>query len=215
MSDAPQPGWIDGTLAGEFPQLRLWSTVAAARSGSSTPGLRERLRVLSGRFGGAQAVQLRTTPIPHAYRVFFRHIGLDPDTDRTPVEAAIVSRLLHGGFRSRGLIEDALLIAVAETGVPLWALDEATLDGPLGIRPAGAAEQLGRGALANELVEGRLVVADAGGPVAELFGEPPYAHAPGPRTTTLRIYTVQVDGVPAIHIEEAFWLAHEALDSVS
>ena len=108
-----------------------------ARPGRSTPGLRERLKALSSRFYGAQAVQLRTDPIPHAYRVFYRHVGLDPDTERTPVEAAVVNRLLHGGFRSRGLVEDALLVAVAETGVPLWALDEATLDGAIGIRMAG------------------------------------------------------------------------------
>ena len=108
-----------------------------ARPGRSTPGLRERLRTLSSRFHGAQAIQLRTDPIPHAYRVFYRHVGLDPDTERTPVEAAVVDRLMHGGFRSRGLVEDALLIAVAETGVPLWALDDATLEGALGIRLAG------------------------------------------------------------------------------
>ena len=45
-------------------------------------------------------------------------------------------RLMHGGFESHGALEDALLLAVVETGVPIWALDDATLDGPLGIRAA-------------------------------------------------------------------------------
>jgi DNA/RNA-binding domain of Phe-tRNA-synthetase-like protein len=213
MTDELERGWADEALQAEHPELRLWSTTIAARPGRSTPGLRERLRVLSSRFHGAQAVQLRTDPIPHAYRVFYRHVGLDPDTERTPVEAAVVNRLLHGGFQSRGLIEDALLIAVAETGVPLWALDEATLDGPLGIRTAGDRESLGRGELADDAQPGRLVVADAAGPVAELFGDPPAAHAPGKTTDLLRVFAVQVAGVPSIHVEEAFWLASEALDS--
>ncbi len=48
--------------------------------------MKERLRLLSDRFGGAQAIALRQKPIPWAYRVFFRHIGLDPDRTPTPVE---------------------------------------------------------------------------------------------------------------------------------
>ena len=214
MSAPPlEPGWVAADLQAEFPELRLWSARQAARPGRSTPGLRARLKGLSSRFYGAQAVQLRTDPIPHAYRVFYRHVGLDPDTERTPVEAAIVNRLLHGGFRSRGLIEDALLVAVAETGVPLWALDEATLQGPIGIRTAGETESLGRGEYAPDARPGRLVVADEASPVAELFADPAPGHAPGDRTETLRVYAVQVAGVPAIHVEEAFWLMAEALDS--
>ena len=91
--------------------------------------MRERLRHLANRFRGAEAVLMRTRPIPHAYRVFFRHIGLDPDAQRTPVEQRALERLMHGGFRSAGIVEDALTIAIMETGVPVWALDAA--------RPAG------------------------------------------------------------------------------
>jgi DNA/RNA-binding domain of Phe-tRNA-synthetase-like protein len=160
-------------------------------------------------------VQLRTDPIPHAYRVFYRHIGLDPDHERTPVEQAAVNRLLDGSFRSRGLIEDALLVAVAETGVPLWALDDGTLEGELALRPAGEGERLGRAGHASDVRPGRLVIADAEGPVAELFGEPAPGHAPGPDTDAICVYAVQVAGVPTIHVEEAFWLASEALDSAS
>jgi DNA/RNA-binding domain of Phe-tRNA-synthetase-like protein len=206
-------GWVAADVQAEFPELRLWSVRHEARPGRSTPGLRERLRALSSRFYGAQAVQLRTDPIPHAYRVFYRHVGLDPDTERTPVEAAVVNRLLHGGFRSRGLVEDALLVAVAETGVPLWALDEGTLDGTIGIRMATDTESLGRGEYASDARPGRLVVADQTSPVAELFADPQAGHAPGEGTEVLRIYAVQVAGVPAIHVEEAFWLASEALDT--
>ena len=145
----------------EFPELRLWSLRVARRArAAAPPGLRERLRALSDRFHGAQAVQLRTDPIPHAYRVFFRHVGLDPDTERTPVEAAVVDRLLHGGFRSRGLVDDALLVAVVETGVPLWALDDDTRR-RRARHPAGGRARVARARRVRaDARPGRLVVAD-------------------------------------------------------
>ena len=45
--------WIDPEVAEEFPELRLHELTLDARSGSSPPELRERLRVLSDRFRGA------------------------------------------------------------------------------------------------------------------------------------------------------------------
>jgi DNA/RNA-binding domain of Phe-tRNA-synthetase-like protein len=209
----PELGWIAQEVRVEFPELSIWTMTVPARPGRSNAGLRERLRSLSSRFHGAKAIQLRTDPIPHAYRVFFRHVGLDPDTDRSPVEAAAIDRLMRGGFASQGLVEDALLIAVAETGVPMWALDEAKVEGALGIRLAGERERLGRSELAPDLRSGRLVVADDLGPVAELFGDPAPGHGVGKETTALRLFTVQPAGVPTIHVEEALWLTTEALDS--
>ena len=209
----PRLGWIAEEVRAEFPELRLWTMTVAARPQRSNHGLKERLRTLSSRFHGARAIQLRTDPVPHAYRVFFRHVGLDPDTDRTPVEAAALDRLVHGGFRSHGLVEDALLIAIAETGVPVWALDDATVRGELGIRLARERELLGRHELAPDLGQGRLVVADDDSPLAELFGDPGPGHGVQPTTTALRLFTVQPSGVPTIHVEEALWLVVEALDS--
>jgi hypothetical protein len=60
--------------------------------------VKERLRALSDRFGGAQAITLRQKPIPWAYRVFFRHIGLDPDRTLTPIEQVSLDRMRHGSF---------------------------------------------------------------------------------------------------------------------
>lgn len=191
----PEAGWIDPGVQDEFPELRLWSLPVAAAPGRSTPGLRRRLRVLSDRFHGARAIRLRTDPIPHAYRVLFRHIGLDPDTRRIPIEAVVLDRLVKGGFASRGLLDDALAIALIETGVAVWALDDARVDGSLGIRAEGD----------------RLVVADATSTVCALFADPAPDRSPGPRTELLRLFTVQPPGVPAIHIEEALWTAAEAL----
>ena len=168
---ALEEGWIDRELALEFPELRIVS-VLAPNPGRRTPTvLRERLALLADRFHGARALTLRREPVPAAYRVFFRHVGLDPDAQRTPVEAAALDRLVRGGFVSRGPLEDALLVAVVETGVPVWAVDAARLDGPLGLRSARAGERLGEGEYAADLAPGRVLVADAAGPVAVLFGE--------------------------------------------
>jgi DNA/RNA-binding domain of Phe-tRNA-synthetase-like protein len=198
-----EEGWIDTELAAEFPELRLVSVAVPAPAQRSSPALRQRLRILADRFHGAHAVTMRRQPVPAAYRVFFRHIGLDPDVQRTPVEAAALGRLLQGGFVSRGSIEDALLVAVVETGVPVWALDAERVDGPLGLRGARAGERLGEGEYADDLAPGRMVVADAAAPVAVLFGDIAPSRRPRRETTRLRLFAVAVPGVPALHLEEA------------
>ncbi len=137
-------GRIDPEVAAEFPELRLWCLTLAARSGRSPAELRERLREMSDRFRGPQAVVMRQRPVPWAYRVFFRHIGLDPDEHRTPVEALALERLKAGGFKSRSLLDDALTVAVMETGVPVWALDAERVEGELALRPGGSRRALRR-----------------------------------------------------------------------
>ena len=76
-----------------------------------------------------QAVNLRHQPIPWAYRVFFRHIGLDPDEQRTPVEELALERMKDGGFKSQSLLDDALTIAIVESGVALRAFDADRVEG--------------------------------------------------------------------------------------
>ncbi len=208
----PERGWVDAGLAQELPELALWTLVAGdPPARRSPPEVRQRLGLLASRFRGGEAVELRRRPVPHAYRVFFRQIGLDPDDQRTPVEEAAMRRLMHGGFESHGALEDALLLALVETGVPIWALDDATLDGPLGIREARSGEQRPRpDGFADDLPPGRLVVADAAGPVAVLFGDPDARHAVTRRTERIRLFTLQVGGVPDVHVSEALWTAIEA-----
>ena len=199
MSDEPPSvGRIAPAVAAEFPDLALWRLDVDALSGRSPDDVRERLRHLASRFRGAEAMLMRTRPIPHAYRVFFRHIGLDPDAQRTPVEQRALERLMHGGFRSAGIVEDALTIAIMETGVPVWALDASGLRGDLEVREEG----------------GRLVVADARGPLALLFGEPEPEHAVTKETRRVALFSIQVAGVPSIHVGEALWLAAEILEDV-
>ncbi len=103
------------------------------------------------------------------------------------------------------------MVAVVETSVPVWAVDDERVDGPLGIRPARPGERLGEGELADELPAGRLVVADAAGVVGVLFGALAAGRLPTRSTRALRLFSVQAPGVPEIHVSEAFWTCIECL----
>lgn len=189
-------GLVEPAVRAEFPGLRLHWTMLEATVRPSPREIGHRLDALSDRYRGAGVVAMRTKPIPHAYRSFFRQVGLDPDASRIPSEEAAVQRLLHGRFRSRDTLEDARLIALVETGVPVWALDASRVDqDSLGIRISG----------------GRLIVADAERVHATLFAEPEPGCVPGPRTRRMVLFAIAVEGVPAIHVEEALWVAAEVL----
>jgi DNA/RNA-binding domain of Phe-tRNA-synthetase-like protein len=209
-------GTVAPELRAEFPGLRLlWLTVASGLRASPRE-VKRRLRELSSRYRGEHVIAMRTQPIPHAYRVFYRQIGLDPDVTRIPSEAAAVDRLMHGGFKSRTLIDDACLIALIETGVPVWSLDADHLDaGGLGIRPTVKGDHLGTGEYSTELPTGRLAVADPARVHALLFEPVAPGHRVGRRTERVALFAIGVDGVPTIHLEEALWIAVEAARSGS
>jgi DNA/RNA-binding domain of Phe-tRNA-synthetase-like protein len=208
---SPVEGWVAAELAEEFPRLGVVYMTVEARTGKTPAGVRQRLRMLSSRFRGGAAIAMRHEPVPWAYRVFFRHIGLDPDITRTPVEQAAVDRLVAGEFRSTNIVRDALLIAVVETGVALWALDADTIEEPLGIRTTLPGDTLGRGPDAEPVTPGRLAVADAAGPLGILFGPMGRGHAVGGETRRMTLLAVRVDGVPSIHVEEALWTCASVL----
>lgn len=204
-------GAVEPSLAVELPGLRLrWTVVEVARGGTPR-GVRERLDAIATRLRGPDMVAWRSRPVPQAYRVAFRHLGLDPDVQRPPAEEAIVDRLLGGGLGSGDRIGDALTLGSVETGVALTAFDEATLDGDLTIRTARAGETLPRGSYADDLPAGSLVVADEATPVALLFGRVSDAHAPTRRTRLIRLVATVPPGVPPAHVDEALLLAAEAL----
>jgi DNA/RNA-binding domain of Phe-tRNA-synthetase-like protein len=205
-------GWIEPRLGAEFPRLGLdWVTVETGRRDSPRE-LKARLRDLSNRYGGETVVAIRQQPVGHAYRVFFREIGLDPDVTRIPLEEAALARLLHGHFVPRGLLEDAMLVALVETGVGVWALDADRVDvGGLGIRTTVDGDRLGAVEHGSRLQPGRLVVADAECVHAILFGDVAPEHAPTGDTQRVTLFTVRVEGVPQIHVEEALWICVEAV----
>ncbi len=235
-------GWCEREVSEELPGLHLIqirSSVARTLR-DSPPGVKRRLAVLSNRWGGAHAVGLRQRPVPAAYRVFFRHIGLDPDVVRTPLEEAMFARMMQGGFHSNHLLADALLITLVDTGVPVWALDAATVEDPLGVRSSredepfgGAPSQLSsqspvdsfagkranlpargrpRSVGASLLPAGRLVVADARRAVAVLFGAIAPGHAADAGADQVVLFTLQVPGVPSLHVEEALWMCRAMLE---
>lgn len=216
-SAQPALGWREQQIEEELPELGVAWVEAALGGRSATrgspPEVRERLRELSNRLGGARAVSVRREPIPSAYRVFYRQIGLDPDVVRTPVEAAMFARMMDGGLLPRNLLEDVLLIALIDTSVPVWALDADTVTPPLGIRVSREREPFGRGAGAIALPAGRIVVADADAPLAELFGETAPGHGPSGSTERLLLFAIQVAGVPWLHIEEALWMCRTTVEA--
>jgi DNA/RNA-binding domain of Phe-tRNA-synthetase-like protein len=208
---APTPGWVAPHLEAEFPGLSLATVEVDGRPGRSPDAVRRRLRDLSDRLRGAEAIRLRGRPIPWAYRVFYRQIGLDPDRDRTPVEQLVLDRLQDGGFRSRGLPADALTIATVETGVALRCFDADRLVGELCIRDAAPGERLpGR---ASELAAGTLTIADESGPVGLLFGETGTGAEVERDSRRIAIAAIGVGAVPSISIDEALWIAAATLEA--
>jgi DNA/RNA-binding domain of Phe-tRNA-synthetase-like protein len=216
---APAHGWCAREVEEDLPELRVLLTelpvgITAPLTADSPKEIRDRLRDMSNRFRGARAVGIRREPVPAAYRVFFRQIGLDPDIVRTPIEAAVLERMLRGGFPSGGLLRDVLLIALIDTGVPVWAVDAESVDGPLGIRPSREGELLGEDPSAPALPAGRLVIADASKALGVLFGRLAPQYEVARATRRLMLFTVQVAGVPGLFVEEALWTCHAALEGV-
>ncbi len=198
MSDGPalRRGLVAAAVAAEHPGLRLVWTDVETTPARSSPELRERLRAMANRMGGAQAIELRRREVPHLHRVFFRHIGLDPDVGRVPAEAVALRRMREGGLRSRGMVDDALTVAVMETGVGVWAFDAACVVGAPEVRE-----------------EERLILADEAGPLATLFGDPLPRAAVTRRTQRVALVAVGVPNVPELFVDEALWTAWDILTS--
>jgi DNA/RNA-binding domain of Phe-tRNA-synthetase-like protein len=205
----PQQGWVAPHIAAEFPGLGIaWVELESKRANSPEP-VRRRLRDLSDRFYGSHAIHMRERPIPWAYRVFFRQIGLDPDQTRTPVEQLALDRLHDGAFISRGMPADALTIATVETGVALRVFDSARLQGELCIRDSAPGEALpGK---PSKLAQGTLTIADGRAPLALLFGGPNADQALESEAGKIVIVSVQVKGVPQAAVDEALWIASAAI----
>lgn len=201
---ALRQGWVTPHIAEEFPGLAVSWVEAAATLGKSPQSVRARLRELSDRFYGSHAITMRERPIPWAYRVFFRQIGLDPDRTRTPVEQLAFERLHDGAFLSAGLPTDALTIATVETGVALRAFDADRIEGRLCIRTATPGESLAGG---GDLAAGTLILADETAAVGLLFGETAPAHRVESGSRRVAVVAIAVHAVPQIAVEEALWMA--------
>lgn len=206
---ATRRGWIEPDLAAEFPGLSITSATVEGTVGRSPRALKAQMRAISDRVRGAQALQIREEPIPWAYRVFFRHIGLDPDVDRTPIEERIFRRIFKGGLYSDNRVEDALTVAILEVGVALQAFDADRIEGEVGLRRSLEGERFeGR---TSPLPPGTIVIADRLRPVGVLFGRSAEGREPGKRTTRMLLVAIGVSGVPEIALEEGLWVAASGL----
>jgi DNA/RNA-binding domain of Phe-tRNA-synthetase-like protein len=181
----------------------------AVRPARSPRVVRQRLRLLADRYTGGKVIHMRQDPVPWAYRVFYRQVGIDPDSQRTPVERVALERLQRGGFESRNLVDDALTIAIAETGVPVIAFDAAKVGPTLGLRLAGEGERLGSSG--HQLSLRQIVVADERRSLAVLFGEIAEDAGVVPETERMVLAALRVRGVPQISLDEALWTATEVL----
>lgn len=210
MELSVERGWASPDVREEFPNLALHLVTVEAGSGRTPKSVKERLSHLADRYTGGKAVNLRQEAVPWAYRVFFRQIGIDPDDRRTPAEEAALDRMKHGGFRSRNLLDDALTIAVVETGVPVVAFDADRVEGGLGLRLSEDREHLGGGE-GRPLPGRQIVIADERRSVAVLFGDLAEERGVRPETRRTLLAGVQVKGVPQVSVEEALWTVAEAL----
>jgi hypothetical protein len=196
---AIESGWIDHTLAAEFPDLRLRYATFDGGVEPTPPEMWNQILDLSTQFRGAPAMALPSKPAPSAYRAFFRQVGLDPDVVRNPVEAIAYDRIMRGTFRSVHRVADALTVAIVETHIALSVMDAGTLSEPLGIRPDD---------------EGVLVLADADRTIAPLFGPPPGDVTPGLHTRRLAITALGVAGIPGWLVDYGLWRVADLLGVV-
>ena len=204
-------GWVAAELAEELPGLDLYWLTVDARPAKTPTDVRRRMRVLAERIGGAKVVQARQDTVPWSYRVLWRRLGVDPDTDRTPVEALMVERLEHGGLPSRGMPTDAIVVATLETGVPVVVVDAAKVVGAPGLRPAAPGETLG--GVEGSLRSGEVVYADEQAPLARLDGELAIDRGVGDDTTRMMVCALAAAAVSQIEIEEALWIAADLLEA--
>ena len=201
-------GWVAPELAEEFPELGLVYAPLEAVPGRSPESVKRRLRALSDRYTGGKVIHMRQDPIPWAYRVFYRQVGIDPDSERTAAERVALERLEWGGFRSRNVVDDALTIAIAETGVPVLALDGDKVGAAIGLRLSEEGERLGP---TRPLSARQIVVADEDRPLAVLFGEISEEAGVTPKSRRMVVAALRVKGVPRISVEEALWTTAETL----
>jgi DNA/RNA-binding domain of Phe-tRNA-synthetase-like protein len=91
----------------------------------------------------------------------------------------------------------------------LRAFDAGTIDGDLCIRDSAPGESLAGGA---EMAQGTLTIADEAGPAGLLFGAAAEGREVDNESRRIALVAIQVGGVPQIAVEEALWLAADALD---
>jgi TetR/AcrR family transcriptional regulator len=198
-----------GELRDDFPELALWTAEVATAPGPSPEAVVRRLAAPRTSLPIASAIGSRGESTPWAYRVFARRLGVDPEAPERAAEAAALHLGRLDAAAATGLPDDALLIAVAETGVPVLAFDADRLDGELWLRPAVDGERLGSAGL--PVTAGRPLIADRTRALAVPFGSSDPGAAVTGGTERMAFAAVQVKGVPDVSMEEALWTVVEII----
>jgi len=198
---------LSDEVEAEFPGLRADWLGCACTDHRCDRGVGERLALLASRFNGRQALELRQQQVPDAYRSFSRQVGIDPDQQPTPIEQALLGRLLRGGNLPQDRISDGLLLALLETSVPVIAFDAALVSPPIKIRSAGQ-DQVVAGAVVEP---GSLILADSQQPLCQLFSPPQPPLAAGGASDQLLLVAIIVPDVSALAADEALTIAAAAI----
>ena len=130
-----------------------------------------------------------------------------PRRDRTPVEAAAIERLVHGGSSPAAARRRAHDRA-GRDGRAVWALDARRgRRRRSGCALAGAGERARRRRDgARRCRAGQIVVADVAAPARAAVRRAVSDHRGASAThARLLLFAVPVDGVPRVHVDEALW----------
>lgn len=193
-------------VALRYPYLYLFvADVPNRPSTRARHDLRERLGMIAERIDGPTVLRQRERESPHTYRSLYRQMGIDPGLQPTPIDALLRERIAYGQFRSMGVVDDALKITLLETSVPVWAADSAKVSGDLALQMPPVDTAAGGGSVVP-------LVADDRGPVTPVGTAPGPPHAVSRKTRDLLLFALQCEGVSAMHVQEALWLARSLLD---
>ncbi len=198
---------MDDALAQDFPLLGVLYATRPLGGGNYRRAARERLALLGDRIGGDLVAAMRQQAVPGAYRAFARQIGLDPDGDGLPLEQTLMLRIRAGRFVPASATRDPCTVAMLETGVPVWALDEAAVQGRLRVGPLGPGDAGALDGVPVPAREGDLAVWDDTRPLAPLLGDVAPDAVPSRRTRAVRLFALRVEGVPDASVREALWTA--------
>lgn len=189
-----------------YPMLHMYQTEVPNRpSTQARRDIKERLGLLAERIDGPRVLRHHEGVIPHAYRVLFQQMGIDVDQHPTPSDALMRERIAYGSFRASSVVQDALKVVILETSVAVWAIDSAAIVDGLVLRtPSGDADASRSAPVVPLLSDGDELVAPVG-------SAPQAPYAVRRKTKDLRLVALQCDGVPAMHVEEALWLASSLL----
>lgn len=192
-------------VALHYPYLHLYVVeVPNEPSTRARHDLAERLGRLAERIGGPQVLRQHEQEVPHAFRKLYQQTGLDPGVHLTPIDAVLQERIAYGMFRSMGLVDDALKVALLETGVPVWAADSSALSGELVLQMPDVDPDAGRPSAVP-------FVADDRGTIAPVGNAPDQPHAVGRKTKDLTLFALQCDGISTMHVQESLWLAQSLI----